>query len=180
MRTRLICLVNKRTVDWHAVCVLYTYQNGCRKERMEKMSACPGVETGPKVLVVDDDINAIKLVKLNLEAYGFEMVTAVSGKEGMDKALSEKPDAVILDVRMPDVDGWQVCKWLKENLRTTAIPVIFLTAYSQKTDFEKSKKLGAALFLNKPLDPEELAQKIREVLDGNKKKEERKEESSYE
>jgi CheY-like chemotaxis protein len=133
------------------------------------MSACPGVKTNTKILVVDDDKNAIKLLKLNLEAYGFTVLTAISGRNGLDQAFSELPEAIILDVRMPDLNGWQVCERLKNEPRTQAIPVIFLTAYSQKTDFEKSKKLRADLFLNKPLDPEKLAQKIRGVLGGNDK-----------
>jgi CheY-like chemotaxis protein len=133
------------------------------------MGPCPGTKTDAKILFIDDDKNAIKLWKLNLEAYGFDMVTAINGRDGLAKAFSELPDAIILDVRMPDLDGWQVCERLKNEPRTQAIPVIFLTAYSQKTDFEKSKKLKADLFLNKPLDPEELVQKIRGILDVDKK-----------
>lgn len=132
------------------------------------MVACPGIETNAKILVVDDDYKAIELLKLNLEAYGFNVDTAINGREGLDKALSEPPDAIILDVRMPVLNGWQVCERLKKDPRAEAIPVIFLTAYSQKTDFEKSKKLGADLFLIKPLDPEELVQKIRGILDLNR------------
>jgi len=131
------------------------------------MSACPGINPGVKILVVDDDKNAAKLLKLNLEEYGFTIITAISGKDGLSKSFSELPHAIILDVRMPDLNGWQVCERLKKDPRTAAIPVIFLTAYSQTTDFEKSKKLGADLFLNKPLDPEELAQNIKGVLDRN-------------
>ncbi len=133
------------------------------------MNACPGFIKKNKILVIDDDNNAIKLLKLNLEAYGFDVATAINGREGLDKALSEPPDAIILDVRMPVLNGWQVCERLKNDPRAEAIPVIFLTAYSQKTDFEKSKKLGADLFLTKPLDPEELAQKIWGVLDRKNK-----------
>jgi CheY-like chemotaxis protein len=133
------------------------------------MSACPGINKKAKILVVDDDTKAIELLKLNLESYGFDVVTATGGREGLDKAFSESPDTIILDVRMPDLDGWQVCGRLKKDPQTKAIPVIFLTAYSQKTDFEKSKKLGAHLFLTKPLDPEELAQKIRGTLESDNK-----------
>ena len=133
------------------------------------MDACPGVIKNSQILVVDDDTNAIKLLKLNLEAYGFDVITAINGREGLDKAFSELPDAVILDVRMPDLNGWQVCERLKKNPRTEAMPVIFFTAYSKKNDFEKSKKLGASLFLTKPLDPEELVEKIREILDRDNK-----------
>jgi DNA-binding response OmpR family regulator len=131
------------------------------------MSACQGAATISKILVVDDDSNAVKLLKLNLEAYGFDVVMAINGRDGLDKASSESPDAIILDVRMPDLNGWQVCERLKKDPKTKAIPVIFLTAYSQKNEFEKSKTLGAELFLTKPLDPVELTQKIRGILDRN-------------
>jgi CheY-like chemotaxis protein len=133
------------------------------------MGACPGIKTNGKILVVDDNNKSINLLKLNLEAYGFDVATAINGREGLDKAFSESPDAIILDVRMPALNGWQVCERLKKDLRTQAIPVIFLTAYSQKTDIEKSQKLGAELFLTKPLDPEELVQKIGKILDRDKK-----------
>jgi CheY-like chemotaxis protein len=128
------------------------------------MCACPGTKINAKILVVDDDNGAVRLLKLNLEAYGFDVVMAINGREGLDKAFSEAPDAIILDVRMPDLNGWQVCERLKKDPRTQAIPVIFLTAYSQKNEFERSQKLGADLFLTKPLDPEELTQKIRGIL----------------
>ena len=127
------------------------------------------IKKNAKILIVDDDNKSIELLKLNLEAYGFDVVTSLNGGEGLDKAFSELPDAIILDVRMPVLNGWQVCERLKKDPGAKAIPVIFLTAYSQKTDFEKSKKMGADLFLTKPLDPEELVQKIREILDSDNK-----------
>ena len=127
------------------------------------MGACPGV-TNTTILVIDDDRIATKLLKLNLEVYGFNVLIAISGRDGLAKAFSELPGAIILDVRMPDLNGWHVCERLKNDPKTAALPVIFLTAYSQEADIEKSQKLGAALFLNKPLDPEELAEKIREVI----------------
>jgi DNA-binding response OmpR family regulator len=130
------------------------------------MGACPG-EKKTNILVIDDDKNATKLLKLNLEAYGFNVTIAITGRDGLAKAFADPPHAIVLDVRMPDLSGWQVCERLKNEPRTTDIPVIFFTAYSQETDFQKSKKLGAAIFLNKPLDPEELAEKIREILNGN-------------
>ena len=127
------------------------------------------IKKNAKILIVDDDNKSIELLKLNLEAYGFDVVTSLNGGEGLDKAFSELPDAIILDVRMPVLNGWQVCERLKNDPRAEAIPVIILTAYSQKTDFKKAKKMGAVLFLTKPLDPEELVQKIRGILDSNNK-----------
>jgi CheY-like chemotaxis protein len=135
------------------------------------MGACPGNHINSKILVIDDDKKSINLLKLNLEVYGFEVVTARNGREGLETAISESPNVIILDVRMPIFNGWQVCERLKKEPRTESIPVIFLTAYSQKTDRERSKRVGADLFLTKPIDPEELEQKIRKILDGNKKDE---------
>ncbi|MFC1585490.1 PleD family two-component system response regulator [Fibrobacterota bacterium] len=128
------------------------------------MDACPG--RNATILVIDDDRSATKLLKLNLEVYGFNVLIAISGRDGLAKAFSELPEAIILDVRMPDLNGWHVCERLKNDPRTAGIPVLFLTAYSQETDFEKSQKLGASLFLTKPFDPEELVQKIRGILEG--------------
>lgn len=131
------------------------------------MSACPGEENRARILIVDDDKSSINLLKLNLEAYGFEVIISTNGREGLEKAYSELPDVIILDVRMPVLNGWQVCEQLKKDPRTKAIPLIFFTAYSQKADFEKSQKLGADLFLNKPLDPEELVESIWNILHKN-------------
>ena len=139
------------------------------KEGIDKMGACPGVKTNGKILVIDDDY-AIELLKLNLESYGFDVVTTIDGEEGLEKASSELPDTIILDVRIPNLNGWQVCERLKKNPKTKHIPVIVFTAYSQKTDFEKSKKSEADLFLNKPIDPDELVQKIHETINKYKKK----------
>jgi putative two-component system response regulator len=143
--------------------------NNSRKEEPYEMNSCHRIKKYIKILVVDDDSNSTKLLKLVLESFGFEVVISTDGREGLELASSELPDVIILDVRMPSLNGWQVCERLKRSPKTKPIPVIFFTAYSQKTDFEKSKRLGAELFLNKPLDPEELIPKIWEILDKDNK-----------
>ena len=131
------------------------------------MSACPGIIINSKILIICNDNSVIVLLKLNLEAYGFYVDTTMSGKEGLNRVFSELPDTVILEVHMPDLNGWELYESLRKDSRTEATSVIFFTADPQKADFEKSKKLGTDLLLIKPIDPEELVWKIWGILDKN-------------
>jgi DNA-binding response OmpR family regulator len=129
------------------------------------MSVCPENRKSIKILIIDDDIESTKLLELVMQSFGFDVVTSITGMDGLKKASTEQPNIIILDVRIPDLNGWQICKRLKKNPLTETIPIIFYTAYSQINDVEKSERLGAELFLNKPLDPEILVQKIRKLFD---------------
>ncbi|MGD9200379.1 MAG: response regulator [Chitinispirillia bacterium] len=129
------------------------------------MSVCPENRKIIKILIIDDDIESTKLLELVMQSFGFDVVTSITGMNGLKKASTEQPNIIILDVRIPDLNGWQICKRLKKNPLTETIPIIFYTAYSQINDVEKSERLGAELFLNKPLDPEILVQKIRKIFD---------------
>ena len=116
-----------------------------------------------KILVVDDGVKTLEMLQANLENYGFTVETAINGAQAISKAETGSPDAVILDIKMPDMDGWQVCKTLKSNLLTKEIPIIFLTAFSKKEDFDRAKQLGAFLFLTKPVDLNGLAAILRHL-----------------
>jgi CheY-like chemotaxis protein len=121
------------------------------------------METDIKVLVIDDEAKALTLLKCSLEEYGFTVNTAVSGQEGIAQAQKLVPQVIILDVRMPEMDGWETCIKLKQNIVTKGIPVIFLTALSEKRNIERARTVGGALLLTKPIDPYELANKIKSI-----------------
>ena len=117
-----------------------------------------------KILIIEDEENLVKLLSVNLKTRGFSVVAASDGEEGLEMAFAEMPDAVILDVRLPSIDGWEICQRLKNNEKTKHIPVIFLTAASQKKDAEKASEVGGDLYLTKPFDPLELADIVEKKL----------------
>lgn len=121
-----------------------------------------------KILLVDDEPDIISMLKLRLEASGYDVITAVDGNIAYDKARSELPDLVILDLMLPGMDGYQVCRLLKFNEKYRHIPIIMLTAKSQKDDKDWGQKVGADFYLTKPFDAVELLNKIKELL-GEKK-----------
>lgn len=113
-----------------------------------------------KILVVDDEENIRKLVKYNLILDGFEVVLAVDGKDGLDKAISEKPDLILLDIMMPEIDGLEVCSRLKKNPETRDIPIFMLSAKGQMQDLEDAYEMGADNYITKPFDVEKLSEII--------------------
>jgi len=117
-----------------------------------------------KILVVDDEIQLIELVQTRLEANGYEVITANDGEEGLEKAKSEKPDLIILDVMMPKMDGYKVCSLLKNDEQYKNIPIILFTGKAQEDFEDVGKKAGADAFITKPFDPPELLAKIEELL----------------
>jgi CheY-like chemotaxis protein len=121
-----------------------------------------------RILVIDDDEKGLSLLKLNLEYFGFEVITANGGANGLKKASEEIPDEIILDIKMPDINGWEVCKKLKGNSNTKDIPIVLVTAFSGPKDLEKSKNLKVESYLTKPVDPEKLADTLRLNLIKNK------------
>ena len=122
-----------------------------------------------KVLVVEDETNLVELLRVNLNAGGLEVEVAYDGEEGLRKAMQEAPEAVILDVRLPLLDGWKVCRGIKNNPCTKDIPVIILTAATQKSDYEESKQAGCDLYFVKPFDPIELVYIVREMINRNRR-----------
>jgi CheY-like chemotaxis protein len=125
------------------------------------MFSSAGGKMGRCILLIDDevDIHRITQVGLMMEA-GWELLTAQSGKEGIDTAASEHPDAILLDVMMPGQDGMATLKLLQESPQTQAIPVIFMTAKAQSTDRRQLYALGAQGVITKPFDPMTLASQI--------------------
>ena len=117
-----------------------------------------------RILVVDDEIESVKLIGLMLQRRGYEIVAARSGVQALDKAQSENPDLVILDVMMPDMDGYEVCRRLRANPATTSLPIIMFTAKTMIDDKVAGFQAGADDYLTKPVHPEELASRIEAVL----------------
>ena len=121
-------------------------------------------EIRARVLVVDDEINMMELIKLTLIGEGYEIIQAFCGKEGLEKASSEKPDIVLLDINLPDMNGIEVCKRLKAGENTRQIPVLFLSAMSQKENIEKCLAVGAKAYISKPFKVNTLVAQIRDCL----------------
>lgn len=117
------------------------------------------------VLVVDDEEDIRELARISLERVGgLRVVAASSGQEGVDLAVAERPDAILLDAHMPGMDGIQTLERLKGNPETAAIPVLFLTGSVQPAERARFERLGAAGMLPKPFDPMSLASDLRARL----------------
>lgn len=118
-----------------------------------------------KILIIDDEDDIREVAAMSLETIaGWIVVQAHNGSAGVQKAASEKPDAILLDVMMPDVDGPATLQKLRANADTASIPVIFLTAKVQSTERKRLSDLGVAAVLSKPFDPMLLSEQISEVL----------------
>lgn len=117
-----------------------------------------------KILIVDDDISILMSLEYLLKRNGYEVFIARNGTEALELADDKDPDLVLLDIMMPDVDGYEVCTELKSPKREKNPKVIFLTAKSKKTDFDKGYEVGADLYLLKPFSTRELTKQIKELL----------------
>lgn len=117
-----------------------------------------------RILIADDDPVILRLIQVNLELEGYEVLTANNGQEAVDVAMAERPDLVILDIMMPRLDGYQACERLKSDDTTKEIPVIFLSAKAQQGDIEKGRSFGVAAYLTKPFDPTELLEVVEQHL----------------
>jgi len=117
-----------------------------------------------KILIVDDEKDIIKMLDYNLKKEGFRAVSCYDGKDAIDIAVRERPNLVILDLMLPGMDGLDVCKALKKETKTSAIPIIMLTAKSQETDKIIGLELGADDYITKPFSPRELIARIKAVL----------------
>ena len=130
-----------------------------------------------KILIVDDDTNINELIKLYLDKEGFQTISAFNGKEAISKFNSENPSLIILDIMMPEIDGWQVCREIR---RTSNVPIIMLTAKGETFDKVLGLELGADDYMVKPFETKELVARVKAVLRRFENKEEdKREEISY-
>jgi CheY-like chemotaxis protein/MinD-like ATPase involved in chromosome partitioning or flagellar assembly len=117
-----------------------------------------------KILIVDDDIDSLKLIGLMLQRHGYEVIAANAGNQAISKASSELPDLIILDVMMPDMNGYDVCRRLRGNPDTKSIPIIMFTAKTLIDDKVAGFEAGADDYLTKPTHPAELASRVKAIL----------------
>ena len=112
------------------------------------------------VLVIDDDPVIVKLLRVNFELEGFNVISAGDGQEGVEKARNERPDVVISDIMMPVMNGLELVSTLKSDPSTADLPVLLLSAKAQMADVQRGFELGADDYVTKPFDPIELIDKV--------------------
>ena len=113
-----------------------------------------------RILVVDDEPDFAGIVQQNLEKEGFEVEVAYDGEEGLEKVQANPPDAIVLDVMMPGMNGFEVCRQLKTEMSTQEIPVIFMTAFTETIDKIKGFQVGAVDYITKPFQIEEVLARL--------------------
>ena len=118
----------------------------------------------PKILVVDDEPHIVEAITYNLRQAGFRTLTAADGKRALELAQRESPDLITLDVMLPEHDGWEVCRKLRQDERTKRIPVIMLTVKHDETDTIVGLELGADDYMTKPFSPKELVARVKAIL----------------
>jgi DNA-binding response OmpR family regulator len=130
------------------------------EEAAESRSTAEGL-----ILIVDDE-SAIRLVcQLNLDSVGFQTLEASDGETALALARTELPDLILLDVMLPGIDGWDVAAELAASPETREIPILFLSARSDRADEERGHEVGGLGYITKPFDPSDLIDRVREVLD---------------
>ena len=117
-----------------------------------------------RILVVDDEARVREMIEFRLRQFGYEVLQAANGRDALAMASQEKPDLVLLDVMMPELDGFQVCRRLKQGEATRDIPVVMLTAKAEAKDVTRAFNSGAVDYVVKPYDPLVLQQKVLQNL----------------
>lgn len=116
------------------------------------------------ILIIDDEKDLVELVRYNLEKDGFDAIAASDGRSGLDIATRHRPDLIVLDVMMPELDGLETCRQLRQDDRSARIPIIMLTAKATEADRVVGLELGADDYVVKPFSPRELLARIKAVL----------------
>jgi DNA-binding response OmpR family regulator len=117
-----------------------------------------------KILVADDERDIRELIGFTLRFAGFEVVLVSDGIQAVEQAPLEQPDLILLDVRMPKVTGYEVCRQLKENPATSTIPVVFLSAKGREGEIQQGLDSGAVEYIVKPFAPDDLTSQVRDIL----------------
>jgi two-component system alkaline phosphatase synthesis response regulator PhoP len=117
-----------------------------------------------KILVVDDEIYIVHILDFSLGMEGYEVVTALDGEQALEKMKTEKPDLIVLDIMMPKLDGYEVCKAVKADPATKQIPVILLSAKGRNVDQSMGFEVGADDYITKPFSPRKLVERINQLL----------------
>lgn len=122
------------------------------------------VNMAEKILIIDDDVDTLRLVGLMLQRQGYQITAASNGEQGLAKAFDERPDLILLDVMMPDMDGYEVARRLRKNPATVSIPILMFTAKTQLDDKVTGFEVGADDYLTKPTHPTELQAHVKALL----------------
>ncbi|MDI6808043.1 MAG: response regulator [Candidatus Eisenbacteria bacterium] len=117
-----------------------------------------------KILVVDDEIYIVHILDFSLGMEGYEVVTALDGQQAVEKARTERPDLIVLDIMMPKMDGYEACRKLKDDPETKEIPVILLSAKGRSVDQKMGFEVGADDYVTKPFSPKKLVERINTTL----------------
>ena len=118
----------------------------------------------PRVLVVDDDPQVLRLMRVNLELEGYDVVSAPDGEQALEAVITENPDVVVCDVMMPGIDGLTVLRNLRSNPHTKKIPFVVVSAKAQRSDIKAALEMGADKYITKPFDPQELLDAVELLL----------------
>jgi len=119
---------------------------------------------GKRILLVEDEAQLVEMVKMRLEASGYEVISARDGQEALDKARKDNPNLIILDLMLPKIDGYKVCRMLKFDEKYKSIPIIMFSARAQEQDRQMGMQVGADAYISKPFEPKALIEKIEELL----------------
>ncbi|MBI5699478.1 response regulator [Candidatus Saganbacteria bacterium] len=122
-----------------------------------------------KILVVDDEEDIVTALSIRLKALGYEVITAADGMAALDVARTQNPDLILLDIMLPKLDGYKVCRMLKFDEKYRHIPIIMITAKVADSNKKMGEEVGADAYLTKPFNPEELVARIKELISGRKK-----------
>jgi two-component system alkaline phosphatase synthesis response regulator PhoP/two-component system response regulator VicR len=118
----------------------------------------------PRILAVDDEPNIVRLIQVNLERHGYQVETANNGAQALAKIRENRPDLLVSDVMMPEMDGFELLKNIRMDAELSELPVIMLTAKTQDADVMRGYSHGADMYLTKPFNPAELLQFVKRVL----------------
>ena len=119
---------------------------------------------GKRILLADDEEDIKTIVTMFLQAQGYEVITAFDGLDTLEKIQSDRPDLLLLDIMMPVLDGFEVCKRLRANPETAELPILMLSAAAHSESITRGMKAGANDYIVKPFEPEMLLEKIRRIL----------------
>lgn len=118
-----------------------------------------------KILLVDDEADFVEMLRVRLEDSGYEVIVAYDGEEGLERAEKEAPELIILDIMLPKISGFDVCRKLKIDENFKNIPIIMLTAKFQANDIKFGMAMGADAYITKPFESQVLVEKMRKLLD---------------
>lgn len=117
-----------------------------------------------KILIVDDEVHIRDIIRFRLQVEGFVTLEAKNGQEAKERIVNDKPDLVVLDIMMPDMDGWAVCDFARNQPESKDLPIVMLTARTEIKDKIHGMQVGANDYLTKPFSPNELVDRIKKLL----------------